>query len=77
MSGDVGQCSILRGILQNGSAYNYPGTDIDVVGRVLRLWRIAHWQELAISDSLWHFGKGWIVRGATTRRLPYWAKGLF
>ncbi len=24
-----------------------------------------------------HLGKGWIVRGTTTRRLPYWANGLF
>ncbi len=23
--GDIGECSILKGILQNGSAYNYPG----------------------------------------------------
>ena len=25
---------------------------------------------------LWHLGKGWIVRGITTRRLPYWANEL-
>ena len=25
--GDMGECSILKGILQNGSSYNYPGRD--------------------------------------------------
>lgn len=25
MSGDTGECSILKGILQNGAAYNYSG----------------------------------------------------
>ena len=28
-------------------------------------------------DGLGHLLKGWIVRGTTSRRLPYWAKGLF
>ena len=51
------------------------------VGRVLRLRRNAHWPDIACIDSLlslaglWHLGNGWIVRGTTTRRLPYWATG--
>ena len=24
-----------------------------------------------------HLGKGWIGRGTTTRKLPYWGNGLF
>ncbi len=50
-----------------------------LVNRVLRLR-----QKYASFDSLYfplnglgHLGKGWIVRGITTRRLPYMAKGLF
>ena len=53
------------------------------VGRVLRLRRNTHWQEhvsfdsLLSRDGLGHLvlGKGWVVRGTTTRRLPYWANG--
>ena len=46
------------------------------VGRVLRLRRNMHWQDIASFDGLlsldglWHLGKGRIVRGTTTRRLP-------
>ncbi len=54
-----------------------------VVGRVLRLRRNTHWQQNASFDSLLshaglgHLKEGWIVRDITTRRLPYWANGLF
>ncbi len=53
------------------------------VGRFLRLWRNTHWHECANFNSLLsraglgHLGKGWIIRDTTTRRLPYWANGLF
>ncbi len=53
-----------------------------VVDRVLRLRRNTHWQDCASFDSLLsragseHLGKGWIVRGTTTRRQPYWANRL-
>ena len=46
----------------------------DFYGRVLRLWQNAHWQEYASFDSLLpraglgQFGKGWNIRGTTTRR---------
>ena len=46
-----------------------------VVGRVLRLRRIAYWQGLPVSTAyfsragLGYLGKGWIVRDTTTRRL--------
>ena len=51
--------------------------------RVLRLRRNTHWHEDASFDSLLscagsgHLWKGWIVRGTTIRRFPYWANGLF
>ncbi len=51
--------------------------------RVLHLRRIAYWHAYASSYSLLsrvalgHLGKGWIVRGTTTRILPYWATRLF
>ncbi len=54
-----------------------------IIGRVLRLRRNTHWQQNASFDSLFsraglgHVGKGCIVRGTTTRRLHYWANGLF
>ncbi len=54
------------------------------IGRVLRLRRSTHWHVYVSSfDSLLsraglgHLGKGWIVRDTTTRRLPFWANGLF
>ena len=52
-----------------------------VVHLLLRLRRNTHCQEHAIFDNLlsraglWHLLKGWIVRGTTTRRLPYWPTG--
>ncbi len=58
------------------------GTD-STCSRILRLRRNTHWHKDASFDSLlsraglWHLGKGWIVRGTTTRRLPYGANGLF
>ena len=54
-----------------------------VVVYFLRLRRNTHWHEYASYDSLLsraglgQLGKGWIVRGPTTRRLPYQANGLF
>ena len=52
-----------------------------IIGRVLRLRRITHRQNYSSFDSLLsgleHLGKGWIVRVATTRRLPYWSNRLF
>ena len=48
-----------------------------IVVRVLRLRRIPHWHQNASFDSLLshavlgHLGKGWIVRGTTTRIMPY------
>ena len=53
------------------------------VFRFLRLRRNTHWHQDATFDSLLsraafeHLGKGWIVHGTTTRRLPYWANWLF
>ncbi len=53
------------------------------VGGILRLWRNSHWHQNASFDSLLYraglgyLGKGWIDHGTTTRRLPYWASGLF
>ncbi len=53
------------------------------VCRVLRLRRNTHRHNYASFDSLLsgaglgHLGKAWIVRGTTTRRLPYWANKLF
>ena len=50
--------------------------------RVLRLRRNTHWHKHASFDSLLsrvglgHFGRGWNVRGTTTRRWPYCANGL-
>ncbi len=51
-----------------------------IVGRVLRLRRNTDWQDYVRFDSLLsraalgHLGKGWIVRGTTTTRLPFWVQ---
>ncbi len=51
------------------------------VDRFLRLRRNTHWQWTTSFDSLLsrlgHHGKGWSVRGTTTRRLLVWDDGLF
>ena len=45
--------------------------------RYLRLRRNTYRTSTTSCDSLLSFGKGWIVRSTTTRRLLYWANGLF
>ncbi len=38
---------------------------------------VLRFDSLLSRAGLWHLGKGWIVRGTTTIRLPDWANGLF
>ena len=51
--------------------------EVSFIGRFLRLRRNTHWHNHASFDSLLssadlgNLGKGWIVRGTTTRTVPY------
>ena len=38
---------------------------------------VCQFDSLLSRAGLWYLGKGWIVRGTTTRRLYNWANGLF
>ena len=73
---DIPECTLHCKPFLTFKSASFP-TQTFIIGRVLLL-RNTHWQNIAHFDSpLSHLGKGWIVRGTTTKTLLYWANGLF